>query len=50
MQDIYIYLSFLRNQQDIGLKRTPEAFKSLYRSPGYKKNKLVLCKNYVLQW
>jgi hypothetical protein len=28
----------------------PEAFKSLYRSPGYKKTQLVLCKNYVLQW
>jgi hypothetical protein len=28
----------------------PEASKSLYRSPGYKKNQLVLCKNYVLQW
>jgi hypothetical protein len=28
----------------------PEALKSLYRSPGYKKNRLVLCKNYVLQW
>ena len=28
----------------------PEALKSLYRSPGYKKNQLVLCKNYVLQW
>ena len=27
----------------------PEALKSLYRSPGYKKNQLVLCKNYVLQ-
>jgi hypothetical protein len=27
-----------------------EALKSLYRSPGYKKNQLVLCKNYVLQW
>ena len=26
----------------------PEALKSLYRSPGYKKNQLVLCKNYVL--
>ena len=25
----------------------PEAVKSLYRSPGYKKNQLVLCKNYV---
>jgi hypothetical protein len=22
----------------------------LYRSPGYKTNQLVLCKNYVLQW
>jgi hypothetical protein len=28
----------------------PEALKSLYRSPVYKKNQLVLCKNYVLQW
>jgi hypothetical protein len=28
----------------------PEALKSLYRSPGYKKNQLVLCNNYVLQW
>jgi hypothetical protein len=28
----------------------PEALRSLYRSPGYKKNQLVLCKNYVLQW
>ena len=28
----------------------PEALKSLYRSPGYKKNQLVLCKFYVLQW
>ena len=28
----------------------PEALESLYRSPGYKKNQLVLCKNYVLQW
>ena len=28
----------------------PEALKSPYRSPGYKKNQLVLCKNYVLQW
>jgi hypothetical protein len=26
-------------------KRKPEALKSLYRSPGYKKNQLVLCKN-----
>jgi hypothetical protein len=31
-------------------KKKPEALKSLYRSPGYKKNQLVLCKNYVLQW
>ena len=28
----------------------PEGLKSRYRSPGYKKNQLVLCKNYVLQW
>ena len=33
-----------------GDKNKPEALKSLYRSPGYKKNQLVLCKNYVLQW
>ena len=32
------------------LLQKPEALKSLYRSPGYKKNQLVLCKNYVLQW
>ena len=32
------------------LERQPEALKSLYRSPGYKKKQLVLCKNYVLQW
>jgi hypothetical protein len=31
-------------------KSKPEALKSLYRSPGNKKNQLVLCKNYVLQW
>jgi hypothetical protein len=30
--------------------RSSEALKSLYRSPGYKKNQLVLYKNYVLQW
>ena len=30
--------------------KIPEALKSLYRSPGYKKKQLVLCKNYVLQW
>ena len=28
----------------------PEGLKSLYRSPGYKKNQMVLCKNYALQW
>jgi hypothetical protein len=26
----------------------PEALKRLYRSPGYKKKQLVLCKNYVV--
>ena len=34
----------------MNLNKKPEALKSLYRSPGYKKNQLVLCKNYVLQW
>ena len=29
--------------------KKPEALKSLYRSPGNKKKKLVLCKNYVLR-
>ena len=29
--------------------KEPEALKSLYRSPGNKKNQLVLCKNYVLR-
>jgi hypothetical protein len=28
----------------------PEVLKSMYHSPGYQKNQLVLCKNYVLQW
>ena len=36
------------NPGDHNLK--PEALKSLYRSPGNKKNQLVLCKIYVLQW
>ena len=31
------------------LKIKPEALKSLYRSPGNKKNQLVLCKNYILR-
>ena len=31
-------------------KVKPEVLKSLYRSLGYKKKQLVLCKNYVLQW
>ena len=29
--------------------KEPEALKSLYRSPGNKKNQLVLCTNYVLR-
>jgi hypothetical protein len=33
-----------------GLSLTLNSLTSLYRSPGYKKNQLVLCKNYVLQW
>ena len=40
------------NQSWIGwhaLNLKPEALKSLYRSPGNKKNQLVLCKNYVLR-
>jgi hypothetical protein len=42
---------FLEWKQIISVnKEEPEALKSLYRSPGYKKNQLVLCKNYVLQW
>ena len=34
----------------LAFAQKPEALKSLYRSPGYKKNQLVLCKNYVMQW
>ena len=34
--------------QPLDFKSIPEALNSLYRSPGYKKNQLVLCKNYVL--
>jgi hypothetical protein len=32
---------------DSSNKKIPQALKSLYRSPGHKKNQ---CKNYVLQW
>ena len=34
----------------MAINSKPEALKSLYRSPGYKKKQLVLCKNYVVQW
>ena len=34
---------------EIVVKNEPEALKSLYSSPGNKKNQLVLCKNYVLR-
>jgi hypothetical protein len=42
----YLPLKFASAEEKI----KPEALKSLYRSPGNKKNRLVLCKNYVLQW
>ena len=46
------YLEELSNtstyKEDTSLKQ-PETLKSMYRSPGYKKNQLVLCKNYVLR-
>jgi hypothetical protein len=46
-----IYLrNALKNPRQKQKNNKPEALKSLYRSPGYKKNQLVLCKNYVLQW
>ena len=47
---IYLLNSKTKNMFLEKPKITPEALKSLYRSPGYKKNQLVLCKNYVLQW
>ena len=50
---MYFELNFSLNNLLFLLVQTqikPEALKSLYRSPGYKKNQLVLCKNYVLQW
>ena len=34
------------DNNDINYK--PEAIKSMYRSPGYKKNQMFLCKNYFL--
>ena len=48
----YYHYSSFPNSGDVQvhMKRRPEALKSLYRSPGYKRNQLVLCKNYVLQW
>ena len=42
--------SLTRLHDQLTLQKNPEALKSLYRSPGYKKKQLVLCKNYVLQW
>jgi hypothetical protein len=41
---------YIEERQTTQWKKEPEALKSLYRSPGYQKNQLVLCKNYVLQW
>ena len=35
--------------RSLDYQKKPEALKSLYRSPGNKKNQLVLCKNYVLR-
>ena len=46
--DFYKLVQNINNSTISWLK--PEALKSLYRSPGYKKNQLVLCKNFVLQW
>jgi hypothetical protein len=40
----------LINTSLLEAKFKPEALKSLYRSSGYKKNQLVLCKYYILQW
>jgi hypothetical protein len=45
-----IRISKSKDRQQTQWLKEPEALKSLYRSPGYKKNQLVLCKNYVLQW
>ena len=48
---IKTYLTFYYMcEYNIATYKIPEALKSLYRSPGNKKNQLVLCKNYVLQW
>ena len=41
-------MSYLPLLCEVSDKIKPEALKSLYRSPGYKKKQLVLCKNYVL--
>ena len=43
-------LVMVSNESETDSNPRPEALKSLYRLPGYKKNQLVLCKNYVLQW
>ena len=50
METTYIFNSSLKAWSIKYEEQEPEALKSLYRSPGYKKNQLVLCKNYVLQW
>ena len=49
-QSYAMIFRFLYDKFSPILHLKPEALKSLYRSPGYKKNQLVLCKNYVLQW
>ena len=51
-QGVYVFFRLFLPvvERKVSMNNKPEALKSLYRSPGYKKNQLVLCKNYVLQW
>jgi hypothetical protein len=44
----FLFIELFTNRHMSAIKQ-PEALKSLYRSPGNKKNQLVLCKNYVLR-
>jgi hypothetical protein len=46
---MYLSCNKISKKNVIQFNNKPEALKSLYRSPGNKKNQLVLCKNYVLR-
>jgi hypothetical protein len=47
LETLSYFESFYKaSELKMNASKTPEALKGLYRSPAYKKNQLVLCKNY----